>query len=206
MKLAEAAILVSVTSALFTGTNMLISAATYRRGGPRLKLRIIRAPHRLYDAYKAGDQTKWRAYLHVHVMNRSGANVKVEKVQIIPHMLPMPGRRAIVRSLEARMDHTARATFIEGENRMNIDPFDGVKWIVNHSLRPESLRALARGRVILQLRVTLANGMDVYSHPFSARRLAKSDEAIRKNIERIAQESGLTGQLAFDDLEEDDYQ
>ncbi|MDO0937142.1 hypothetical protein QQY66_37525 [Streptomyces sp. DG2A-72] len=218
MSLPVIAIAVAAASALFTACNMLVTLATYRRGGPRLKVRVTRRPYKLYDAYLAGNETKWRMSYHVHVVNRSSASIEVEKVQVIPHLtrLTIIPYNPILRSLINRellnypeLDSWTGIEFLEGGDRKKIEPFGGARWILQDKLSAMATTWIEKGlpdflfsvATSLQLRVTLTNGREIYSHPISLRKLAKENDRVSQDVAEFAnKQATIPGQLSFDDL------
>lgn len=171
MSLAVVAIIVSSASAAFTMANMLISAATYRRGGPRLRLSVELQPYQPRDALLAEDRNKWRGYLHVHVRNRSSASVEVEKVTVEPvvALVGMIGGFLWTTDLFATLltfAHHSRVRFLDGEDKKQIGPFGGARWVLDESFttmaRPDKWVARA---LMFRVQVTLTNGQEAQSRP-----------------------------------------
>ncbi|MEV6530582.1 hypothetical protein AB0M86_13440 [Streptomyces sp. NPDC051639] len=164
MSLPAIAIIVSAASAMFTLTNMLISAAGYRRGGPRLKLSVRLRAHTLIQALNEGDRTKWRAYLHVHVRNRSSASVEVEKVQVVPRYLGLMVLRRTVVTVDGfpvRM-RKSRVKFVVGEEKKIIAPFGGARWVLDDELTVSDRPGKWLTKVLMfRVRVTLTNGQEI---------------------------------------------
>ncbi|MCC5479059.1 hypothetical protein [Streptomyces barringtoniae] len=189
MSLAAVAIIVSSASAAFTMINMFVSAATYRRGGPRLKLSFELQPYQPREALLAEDRNRWRSYLHVHVRNRSSASVEVETVQIYPVMVFM----ALLGSLLWKEDmfanflnfaYHSRVSFLDGEDKKKIAPFSGSRWVLDESFttmaRPNKWVARA---LLFRVRVTLTNGQEVQSRPMFYLKARKHQAAMYKEFE-----------------------
>ncbi|MFF5965389.1 hypothetical protein ACFY64_16940 [Streptomyces collinus] len=223
MSLPAIAIIVATASALFTASNMLVSLATYRRGGPRLKVRVSRRPYKLHEAYLAGDKANWRMSYHVHVVNYSSASVEVEKVQIIPHLRQITPidfilhrilRSVIKKTLlnHPEMESWTSVELLEGEDRKKIEGFGGARWVLQEKLSTVAATFIDDGwadflasvTVTLQLRVILANGREAYSRSISLRKLMREDRRARQILAEFHKEqAAIPGQLSFDDLDEE---
>jgi len=208
------AIVVSACSAAIAMSSMLVSLATYRRGGPRLKVRAEIAPHNAHDAYRSGDVTKWRQSWHVHVINRSSATVEVEKVEVLPWVPPPTGRiygRIFYKKILTNPTIRSFSTVIwlEGEDKKKLEGFGGARWVLSEKMSSVPIPDMgwANNLLFLTLRVTLTNGREAYSTPFRFTYLAKRHHTVFTNLTRLAErekEDALkaSGQLSFDDLVE----
>ncbi|MET7736322.1 hypothetical protein ABZT02_33900 [Streptomyces sp. NPDC005402] len=186
MPLPAIAILVSAASAMFTLTNMLISAASYRRGGPRLKLSVRLRAHNPEELLKEADPTKWRTYLHVHVRNRSSASVEVDEVQVVPRylgLIRLGYRFSIVDGLPMLL-RNSRVKFVVGEDRKNIAPFGGARWVLDDELTVSSRPGKWRARLLMfRVRVTLSNGQEINSRLMSYWAAKRANAFLFANLE-----------------------
>lgn len=163
MPLPVIAIVVASVSATFTGANMLLSTLTYRRGGARLKVYASRLPLNPIRAYKAGRRSLLEPAIHVHVVNMSATSVTIERVIIDP-MRRIP--KWIDRLLTGNVVYPyfeeipILATFVEGEEKKSLLPFEGARWTLRE--RRTFPRLPRRARWLLsgepRVAVMLTNG------------------------------------------------
>ncbi|MCX5234620.1 hypothetical protein OG824_05160 [Streptomyces prunicolor] len=211
MSLPVIAIIISSASAAFTLSNWLTSVATYRRGGPRLKVKAkIGPPPNVYDLYHSGKPDDWRAAWHVHVANRSSARVEVEKVEALPwapHLPFTPFGRVLTRLIveNPALGPMTKVTWLDGEDRKKIEPFDGVRWILSEEISRVRMDTFVGRFSIMSLRVTLNNGQEVFSTTFRTNYVASKHDEVHSHISRLAEEERKTelertGQLTFEDI------
>ncbi|WP_326680888.1 hypothetical protein [Streptomyces sp. NBC_01237] len=192
--------------------NMVASWATYRRNAPRLKLRVRRRPHNIREAYLAEDKSRWCTSFHVHAINRSAADVQVEKVQMIgwmPSFWPVgvAMRYAFRRLLE--MPVIAQFfdfTFLEGEDQKVIPAHGGVRWVLADLIsRGPYPQRWYTALMAFQLRVTLTNGREIRSRPMPLRRVvAEHREVYKAGLAFVERSKGdVTLDDALKELEEE---
>ncbi|WP_405844647.1 hypothetical protein [Streptomyces sp. NBC_01518] len=219
MSLPILAIIISSASAAFTLSNWLTSLATFRRGGPRLKVKVkLRARH-LPDAHHADDATKWKAAWHAHVVNTGAAAIEVEKAEIAAWSPPLllvaftyPGRMLVSRffNWDPFIDLPPEIIWLEGEDKRRIEAYGGARWAVLDSLPDMTDKQVvgmstSRGLGLLTFRVTLTNGQEVNSWPVLLLKVHTAHKAVRgvvtalKEALRQAEEQS-SRQLTFDDL------
>ncbi|MFD5629476.1 hypothetical protein [Streptomyces sp. NPDC127072] len=204
MSLPVIAIVVASLSALFTGGNVTVSLASYRRGRPRLSVKYT------LDSlsFEPIEGRWWLAenYLNVHVVNRGQAAVTVHDVQVI-FRYPRPQLRlSSIRKLKStilrpRFELPSPAIFHEGNIESEIPPFGGARWIVQRRAniipRPNSFEE----KIKVAVRVTLTNGAEVTSRWKGITEIQEQDENLRQNVKRwLEREQTNPGQLAFEDL------
>jgi hypothetical protein len=209
MSLPIIAIIVSAVSALFTASNMLISAATYRRGGPRMKIRALRFPLNPFRAFNTGDDSLMERVIHIHVINRSASAVNIDRVELdlyrrIPKWIE---RSLLMRSALPWKDAPEMLSFIEGADRKNIPPFGGVRWIMREQINRPKLRLWFRLLFIsareARVRVTLTNGAQIRSNRVSNWRLnigVRGIERIYRWSRPHEEANPNPNQLSFDDI------
>ncbi|MFF4909823.1 hypothetical protein ACFY2T_33755 [Streptomyces sp. NPDC001260] len=208
MSLPVIAIVISSCSAAFTLSSLLVSLATYLRGGPRLKVKAEIGPYEPYLAYRSGGRTRSKQYWHVHVVNRSSASVEVEKVVVIlwlPAFKRLFYKKAL--ALPPIMD-VSRVNWLEGEEKKKLEAFGGARWVLTEKLSslplPDDISSLF---LFVQLRVTLTNGRESYSNLVALRRIARGRKSLFEYL--IARMEGgeqepleAYRQLSVDDLDE----
>jgi hypothetical protein len=214
MSLAATAIIVSATSAVFTMSNMLISAATYRRGGPRVKLRAYRLPLNSHLAVTTGKKVYLKRVIHVHVVNKSASSIVVESVRLEP-LYAWFERLANWMMVYGQPwgGDFREVEFIEGEEKKEIPPFGGARWIL---LEPEKKMPRPTSWVkVVHVRqphitVTLTNGAEVRSNRVNSWRVQALVQAVEISSRRMrARKAGRIEprprrdvQLSFDDLQQ----
>ncbi|MBQ0853395.1 hypothetical protein J8N05_35095 [Streptomyces sp. BH-SS-21] len=187
MSLPVIAILVASLSACFTAANMLVSAATYRRGGPRLKLTVDYSSR--HGDLDPSDETTWRGYLHVHVQNRSAAVVEVERVYLRPVMPPLAatfmGRRAYFMQLW-RFTGLGIVTLLEGEDKRTIPAFGGARWVLNEGFtvmaRPDKWMARL---LAFRVEAMLTNGLEAHSRPMLYLTTKRYNGGVHQDMTRL---------------------
>ncbi|GGQ61491.1 hypothetical protein Saso_32690 [Streptomyces asoensis] len=170
--------------------------ATYRRGGPRLKVKVQFAPYGLLPKEGATDPSRMRVSWHVHVANTGAAAIEVEKVEVTPWIPPrlvrlalFPGkillRKFVSRPGGARALRTG-VVWLDGADKMRIEPYGGARWVVNDSLLPDSRDSLdvwsPEAFGMIRLRVTLTNGREVTSRAVRLHRVLQRHEYVRSNL------------------------
>ncbi|MDF3145546.1 MULTISPECIES: hypothetical protein [unclassified Streptomyces] len=179
MSLAAVAIVVACISALFTGANMAVSLATYRRGRPRVYVSAYWNP---YAPPRVGTRQQ-RGYFTVHLVNKSQAAVKVSRLYADFDR----GRRCS--HLVARSK--CRLKIIKGEEEKEIPPFGGIEW----TAQPDTARTLQVADIKrAKLTAVLTNGTMIRS-----KWLPKIPRPLLGPWSEAAERSG---QLSFDDLQE----
>lgn len=209
------AIVVASVSALFTGSNMLISAATYRRGGPRVKLRANRLPLNSHMALLTGKEYYLKPVIHVHLINRSSSPLTVESVYLEPLHTWMERLARWSMVADASWGGEIRKVeFLQGGDKKEIPPFGGVRWVLVEpkSKLPELDNWWMRHSVAKHPHITvrLTNGVDVQSgkvsnwRAFSITRVTKTGAMVVRSRNRPSFTIGPAPdvQLSFDDLEE----
>ncbi|MCX5330009.1 hypothetical protein [Streptomyces sp. NBC_00140] len=215
MPLPVIAIIVASASAMFSASSMLISLAAYRRGGPRVKMRVARGTFMLPAAYLTGDETRWRTSYLIRLVNRSSTSMEVEKVQTIlqPSWLMLPFRRVLRSAINTELlnrpgtESGMAVEFLYGQDRMKIDPFGGTRWVVqDRTTGLSDLTQGVRGFVFslltsMGIRVTLTSGREIYSRPMSIRKIARENDRIFRIVSEFSRKQATNaGQLSFDDL------
>lgn len=190
------AIIIASVSALFTGANMCVSYLTYRRARPRLTVRTEFRP--AWDGAGFDSRADFpllegiRWGYHVHLINRSPAAVEVDSFEEEFRCRP---RWWSVRRTYGRAASVFK--FIEGEEKQEIAPFGGVRWVI---VRTFTFLVGMPANTRIRLKITLTNGAEV-SGPW---RKYTQMEALRikwREQEPELMEIYPTGQLSFDDLE-----
>ncbi|MFD3924904.1 hypothetical protein [Streptomyces sp. NPDC058614] len=236
MSLPVIAIVIAVASASFTLGNWLTSLATFRRGGPRLKVKVRLWPHDILAAYNSGDTTKWRTSWHVHIANTGAAAMEVEKVEVTPWTPPrpltlffFPGPLALHRLLRLTLFFLPETTavhrflaeiramsvptnvvWLEGEEKKRIEPYGGTRWIVNDVLQDSAETSLILWTPgsfgMLALRVTLTNGREVTSRPVFLHVVLHKHNVIHRSLSRLAEEQRQKAEKESGQLSFDDLQ
>ncbi|MEU1600825.1 hypothetical protein ABZ468_50955 [Streptomyces sp. NPDC005708] len=179
MSLPIIAILIASVSALFTGVNMTVSLATYRRGRPRVYMSAYWNPWAPPDWDRGGQ----RGYFTVRLVNRSQATVTVSNLYVEFDR----GRR---RSLWTARG-MGRLEIIKGEGEKQIPPFGGITWTAQTDrARPLRLDDIKRAR----LTATLTNGTRI--------RGKWVPKVPRPILGPWRERTDPPGQLSFDDLSE----
>lgn len=173
------AIIIALVSALFTGANMAVSLATYRRGRPRVYVSAYWNPY----APPRIDSRRERGYFTVHLVNKSQAAVKVSRLYV-EFDRGRKGSHLVTRS-------KCRLKIIKGEEEKEIPPFGGIEW----TAQPDTARTLQVAD-IKRAKVTavLTNGTMIRS-----KWLPKVPRPLLGPWSEPAERSG---QLSFDDLQE----
>lgn len=179
MSLPILAIIISSASAAFTLSNWLTSLATFRRGGPRLKVKVKLGARHEPIIHLPDDPTEWRAAWHVHVVNTGAAAIGVEKAEVVAWSPPLliaaltyPGRMLLSRffAWNPWIYLPSEVVWLEGEDQRRIEAYGGARWIVFDSLPDMTEKQVvgmttSRGLGLLTFRITLANGREVNSRP-----------------------------------------
>ncbi|MFH9871079.1 hypothetical protein ACH4NT_34015 [Streptomyces lydicus] len=175
MSLPVLAILVASLSAFGTVMNMIMTIASYRRSGPRLKLTV--SYRRLFEPRPdLRNRDRWRGYLHVHVRNYSSVAVEVDVVTLRPFFLPNPfsfgvlfGTRGSIGKSNRFLDpFDSIVDRIEGEEKVAIPAFGGVRWVLDESFTVMTRPGKWESRFLMfRVAVTLTNGREIYSRPMS---------------------------------------
>ncbi|MEU0427593.1 hypothetical protein ABZ235_29035 [Streptomyces canus] len=192
MSPAAVAIIVSGASAAFTLANMLISAATFRRGGPRVKLHVRFRASLKSPFLSVEDPTTWRGYLHVHVRNRSSVSVEVENVRIVPSTVLMVAFWPFIVNKEALNSYAnliffpSTARFLQGEEKTKVEAWGGARWVLDEDVttraRPEKWVARL---LLFRVRITLTNGREIHSRPMLYLKARRLNTAVYQHLERV---------------------
>ncbi|MEV6167581.1 hypothetical protein AB0L99_05045 [Streptomyces sp. NPDC051954] len=182
MSLPVIAIIVASVSALFTGTNMLVSALTYRRVRPRVRLTYEWG---LLGAAPVREASRGvgRVGFDVHVKNLSPTAAKVRKLQLVtryrlkraPTLLgDLLSKRygAIAQDLEIPPIAMSRGYKAPD---MDLPAFGGLEWEVT-----EDRNALPPVWDGMTLQVILTNGDKVRGKWLSREYLASHEEELQK--------------------------
>ncbi|MGM9380550.1 hypothetical protein [Streptomyces antibioticus] len=127
MSLPVIAIIISCASALFTASNMLVSFATYRRGKPRVKLKVEVQGQESY----AG-----RSMLKLRFINKGSASVSLAAEELWFSIFPNRLRKA--RTVKWLVDHQVKLR-IPVNADTEIAPFGTVVWEVEVNWREPNL-------------------------------------------------------------------
>ncbi|MFD5445964.1 hypothetical protein [Streptomyces tendae] len=167
MSIAVLALVVASLSALGTLANMTAAWASYRRGGPRLKLRVEYRPRVFVQHMDLTNPSSWRNHLHVHVRNHSAAAVEVHEVVIMPSIYL---RRLTEYRKSSHLWDLAplcKVEVIEGADHMSVPAFGGVRWILDEAFTVMARPSWLASRTLLfQVQVTLTNGQEVRSRRY----------------------------------------
>lgn len=207
MSIAVLALVVASLSALGTTANMLASWASYRRGGPRLKLAVDHRIRGSFGDMDEDDPSTWRAYLHVHVRNRSAAAVEVQDVSL---GATIPTAFRLLTEFSGfygaiTLATMLKATVIDGEDQMSIPAFGGVRWVLDEEFTTMARPSfLATHLLLFHVKVTLTNGQEVRSRKMlylSAKRTNALVHSLRKDQLRTRAASAATLDDALRELE-----
>ncbi|MFI6276316.1 hypothetical protein [Streptomyces sp. NPDC050988] len=217
MSLPAIAIIVASLSALFTMSNMLISAATYRRGGPRIKLRAFRLPLNAHLAMTTGEKRYLERVIHVHVVNRSASSITIESVHMEPLYALMERlvNWTTITTGQPWGGDLRRMEFIEGEEKKEIPPFGGARWILREpKAMPEVKSRWLKLALVKHPHVTvkLTNGAEVRSRKVSnwrVRGVIRTVEIVSIYARNRNRPDFMLGasrdvQLSFDDIQEEE--
>ncbi|MZD52670.1 hypothetical protein [Streptomyces sp. SID5606] len=190
MSIAVVALIVASLSALGTLANMTAAWASYRRGGPRLKVKVDYRP-RVYVQYMDDeDPESWRSHLHVHVRNHSAAAVEVHEVVIVPSVLfrRLSEYRKYGRLLS--LASLLKVEVIDGADQMSIPAFGGVRWVLDEKFTVMARPSWLASRTLLfQVQVTLTNGQEVRSRRrryISAKRSSTLTYTLARTLREVA--------------------
>ncbi|GGV87053.1 hypothetical protein GCM10015535_36030 [Streptomyces gelaticus] len=182
MSLPVIAIVIASASAVFTGSNMVISALTYRRVRPRVE---VDSRWGLLGDLERPRKGKNTFGFRLHVKNVSPTAAKVESVHVVGWMplryplkkmfrKPWPKRRVPVRQ-EIKVPRVGAARSLKAPN-MELPAFGGLSWEIPYDFETIS-PAPGWGSVTVVVRLT--SGEEVHGKRIS--RSALDDQIKRIN-------------------------
>ncbi|MEW2117209.1 hypothetical protein AB0945_18855 [Streptomyces sp. NPDC005474] len=190
MSLASVAIIVASVSALFTGTNMAVSLATYRRSRPRVHMDAQWLPY----IPPPGDYDGDEGIFLIHLINKSQTAVKVTK-----HFVRMEFDRPRI-PFRKRNGALAGLKIVQGEEEKEIPPFGGIQWTAQ--TEQDSSR-LVPHITRIRLTVVLSNRTVVRSKwirkPSRSTWLTDEIERLQALLEQMPDRPR---QLSFDELDD----
>ncbi|MEV4786152.1 hypothetical protein AB0K53_11970 [Streptomyces tuirus] len=196
MSPATIAILVASVSALFTGANMIVSLATYRRAKPKIEVKA--ELEALWEGPDEGSDVPTIGMLYVHLINRSATPVKLDRLFLVGEspIALLGGQRHPFSTLLPDDD--------VDDSDKTLEPFGGVKRSIpigvfnyvdlHNTQRVRVVANLPDGRMV---RSPWIKDLSDFQDPFLADMATKE---LRKIVESLGTADG--GQLSFDDLPE----
>jgi hypothetical protein len=190
------AITIASISALFTGANMIVSLATYRRAKPKIEIKA--ELDALYEGPDEDSEVPTIGMLYVHLINRSATPVKLDRLFLV-------GESPI--ALLGGQRHPFSTPLPDDDvedSDTTLEPFGGVKWTIrlgvfhyadlHNAQRVRVVANLPDGRIV---RSPWIKDLTDFQDPFLA-------DIARKEITSIIESLGTAdgGQLSFDDLPE----
>ncbi len=186
-------------SAIFTASNMVISALTYRRLRPKVKVRFRWEPVGVEEPLAQHVPSDFQNGFHVHVRNVGPTEVHIKSVKVVCRhkfttlSIPIP----------VRFKWATSAALVGEDREMKIPAFGGVSWQISRPFNyAQSFKHAA-------VQVTLTNGRETRSRWHSMKSLKRIDaayESARRVLDaRAIHVDEVAGFLPDEESEEEPY-
>lgn len=175
--IAVVALAVSSASAAFTASNMVVSALTYRRVRPKVRVKAKWEWVGFCQSIKEVREEGMRMGFDVHVRSMSPTEIHIRSVEIVRRWRGAgygETRWEKLRYVLRRPTWASSASMPDESPAMNIPPFGGIRWKVNTPF--DGMYTFQRACV----EITLTNGDKARSQWFRA----KSSSAWRRFLKR----------------------